>query len=147
MKNNIAEFIRRGLTACGFGPLVLAVVYLILKHQGVIDVLTINQVCLGIFSLAALAFIAGGMNIIYKIERLSLTLAILIHGLVLYVSYLVTYLVNGWLESGITPILVYTGIFVFAYLVIWLIIFFVTKRRTDKLNKILKEKQQVFEMN
>ena len=147
MKNNIAEFIRRGLTACGFGPLVLAVVYLILKHQGVIDVLTINQVCLGIFSLAALAFITGGMNIIYKIERLSLTLAILIHGLVLYVSYLVTYLVNGWLESGITPILVYTGIFVFAYLVIWLIIFFVTKRRTDKLNKILKEKQQVFEMN
>lgn len=30
MKSNVFEFLRRGLTACGFGPLVLVMVYLVL---------------------------------------------------------------------------------------------------------------------
>ena len=68
--------------------------------------------------------------------------AILIHGSVLYVSYLMTYLVNGWLEWGRVPVLVFTGIFVVGYLVIWAVIYFVIKRKTKNLNKMLKEKQQ-----
>lgn len=101
---------RRGLIACGFGPIVLAVLYLILQHRELIDTLSVNQVCIGIFSITLLAFVAGGMNVIYQIERLPLMVAILIHGLVLYVSYLGTYLLNKWLEFGLTPILVFTGI-------------------------------------
>ena len=68
MKKNVLEFFRRGLIACGFGPIVLAIFYLILQHQCAVETLTVNQVCLGIFSLSALAFIAGGMNVIYQIE-------------------------------------------------------------------------------
>ena len=68
MKKYALDFFRRGLVACGFGPIILAVLYLILKHQAYVDTLTVNQVCLGIFSLTALAFIAGGMNIIYKLS-------------------------------------------------------------------------------
>ena len=64
MKKIVLEFIRRGLIACGFGPVVLAMLYLILQHLGEIETLTVNQVCLGIFSLSALAFIAGGMNVV-----------------------------------------------------------------------------------
>ena len=94
MKKAVLEFIRRGFIACGFGPLVLAIFYLILQRQAAVQTLTVNQVCLGIFSLYALAFIAGGMNVIYQIERLPLMVAILIHGGVLYVSYLATYLIN-----------------------------------------------------
>ena len=94
MKKNILEFFKRGFTACGFGPVILAIVYLILQHNSAIEPLTVNQVCIGIFSLSALAFIAGGMNIIYQIERLPLMLAIFIHGFVLYVSYLITYLIK-----------------------------------------------------
>ena len=48
------------------------------------------------------------MNIIYQIERLPLMMAILIHGGVLYLCYLGTYLLNGWLERDITPILVFS---------------------------------------
>ena len=142
MRKNILEFVRRGLTASGFGPLVLAVLYLILHNKGLIDTLTVDEVCLGIFSLSILAFIAGGMNCIYQIDRLPLTVAILIHGGVLYVSYLITYLVNGWLESGTGPILVYSGIFIFGYLVIWAIIYFINKKNAEKLNTMLKEKQE-----
>ena len=142
MKKNILEFFRRGFVACGFGPIVLAILYLILQHEAEIETLTVNQVCLGIFSLSALAFIAGGMNVIYQIERLPLMVAILIHGGVLYISYLVTYLLNNWLEWGTIPILVFSGIFIFGYLMIWAIIYCIIRKRTERLNEILKQKQQ-----
>ena len=141
MKKIVLGFIRRGLIACGFGPIILAIVYLVLQQQTDIETLTVHQVCVGIFSISALAFIAGGMNIIYQIERLPLMVAILIHGCVLYVSYLVTYLLNDWLEQGITPILIFTGIFIVGYFVIWIIIYFTTRKNTQNLNSILKQKQ------
>ena len=66
MKKFVLAFLRRGLVAFGFGPFVLASLYLILQHYGVVRSLTVNEVCLGIFSLSALAFVAGGMNAIYS---------------------------------------------------------------------------------
>ena len=142
MKKIVLDFLRRGLVACGFGPIVLAFLYLILQQSANLVTLTVNQVCIGIFSLTALAFIAGGMNAVYQIERIPLMVAILIHGSVLYISYLVTYLINGWLEWGAMPILVFTGIFVVGYLAIWAIIYAIIKSRTARLNDILKEKQK-----
>ena len=142
MKRYLGAFFRRGLIACGFGPLVLAVLYLILYRSSGLEMLTVPQVCLGIFSLSALAFIAGGMNILYQIERLPLMVAILIHGVVLYASYLITYLLNDWLEWGFTPLLVFTGIFLFGYLAIWAVIYTVTKRNTEKLNRKLRQQQK-----
>ena len=142
VKKNVLEFFRRGLVASGFGSIVLAVFYLILQNQGVLQTLTVNQVCLGIFSLSGLSFIAGGMNVIYQIEQLPLMIAILIHGGILYISYLGTYLLNGWLKWGLTPILVFSAIFALGYLMVWAIIYFITKKRTERLNKILKKKQQ-----
>ena len=144
MKQYVLEFLRRGLIACGFGPIILAILYLILQQQEVIETLTVNEVCTGIFSLSALAFIAGGMNVIYQIERLPLMVAILIHGSVLYSSYLGTYLLNNWLELGITPILVFTGIFILGYLAVWCVIWTITKKRTERLNKILKMKNKIY---
>ena len=142
MKRHMLEFLRRGLAAWGIGPMVLAILYLILQHQGVVEMLTVREVCLGIFSLSALAFIAGGMNVIYQIEQLPLMVAIFLHGGVLYFSYLGTYLVNDWLEWGKAPILVFTGIFVLGYLAVWAVIYSLTRRNTEKINMALREKQQ-----
>ena len=142
MKKYILEFFRRGMTACGIGPIVLAILYLVLQQEERIQALTINQVCLGIFSISALAFIAGGMNMIYQIEQLPLMVAISIHGGVLYISYLITYLVNDWLQWGVIEILVFSGIFIFGYIIIWMIIYSIIKRNTEKVNKILQEKHQ-----
>ena len=141
MKRYIGNFVQRGLTACGFGPLVLAIIYLILQNQGIVQTLTVNEVCIGILSLSGLAFLAGGMNSIYQIEQLPLMVAILIHGGVLYIGYLGTYLLNGWLELGITPVLVFTGIFVVGYLVIWAIIYSIIKKNTDRINEVLKKQK------
>ena len=142
MKKIIKEFFRRGLSACGFGPIVLAIVYLVLQKNGVIETLTVNQVCIGIFSITALAFIAGSMNTLYQIERLPLMVAILIHGVVLYFTYLGTFLINDWLELGLIPFLIFTGAFVVGYLVIWVIIYSIISKRAATLNMLLEQKQQ-----
>ena len=142
MKHIVKEFCRRGITVCGAGPIVLAVLYLILQRNGAAETLSVGEVCVGIFSLTTLAFIAGGMNVVYQIERLPLMAAISIHGGVLYVSYLLTYLVNNWLDWGTAPILVFTGIFVVGYLLIWVIIYSIIKRNTDRINEAMRKSRQ-----
>ena len=142
MKKFVLEFLRRGFAACGMGPIILAILYLILQQTAAVETLTVNQVCIGIFSITALAFIAGGMNAIYQIERLPLIVAILIHGSVLYISYLVTYLLNDWLDWGVMSIVVFSAIFLVGYIVIWAVIYSITKNITERLNEALKQKQQ-----
>lgn len=141
MKHIVKDFLMRGMVAAGFGPLALVVFYLITAHHAGLETISVSQVCTGILSLTALAFIAGGMNVIYQIERLPLMAAITVHGAVLYISYLATYLVNGWLEQGKKPILLFTVIFIAGYLAIWAVIYCITKRRTERLNEILKQNQ------
>ncbi|MBO5415696.1 MAG: DUF3021 domain-containing protein [Clostridia bacterium] len=142
MKKFVLDFVRRGFIASGIGPIVLAIVYLILQESAAIDTLTVNQVCIGIFSLSALAFIAGGINAIYQIERLRLMVAILIHGGILYVGYLGTYLLNDWLDLGIIPIIIFSAVFVVGYVVIWAIIYSIIRKNTAKLNEMLGKKQE-----
>ena len=142
MKRFVLDFARRGIIAMGIGPIVLAIVYIILKHTTGIDTLTVNQVFIGILSLSVLAFIAGGMNAIYQIERLPLMAAILMHGIILYVGYLSAYLLNDWLDIGALPIIVFTAIFIVGYIIIWAIIYLIIRRNTTKINQILNRKQQ-----
>lgn len=142
MKRIVLEFFRRGVTACGLGPVVLAVLYLVLQRQGIVEMLSVREVCLGIISLTVLAFIAGGLNVVYQVEQLPLMAAVSIHGAVLYVSYLLTYLINGWLKWGTAPILAFSAIFVGGYLVIWVIIYAVMKKKTERVNAALREKQK-----
>lgn len=142
MKKYLMEFMQRGLVACGFGPLVLAVLYLVLQGQGIVQMLSVNEVCMGIFSLFTLAFVAGGMNVVYQIERLPMMAAISIHGGVLYASYLAAFLLNGWLDWGVTPMLVFTGIFAVGYIAIWAVIYTVIRSRTRQLNEMLTQNRQ-----
>ena len=116
----------------------LAIVYGCLGAAGVANTLSPGEVCIGILTIAMLAFIAAGMTAVYQVEKLPLPTKILFHGGVLYISYVLTYLLNGWLESQWVAVAVFTGIFLAGYTIIWLIIFLVEKAKADKLNKILK---------
>ena len=69
----------------------------------------------------------------------TLMMAILIHGGVLYGSYLATYLVNSWLAWGTMPLVAFTVIFVLGYLAIWAVIYTAIRRRTARLNRLLQE--------
>ena len=135
MKKHILGFLHRGLLAAGFGPVVLAIIYGITGATGALDNLSPVEVCRGILTIFLMAFIAGGINEVYQMERLPLPFAIGIHGLALYVDYLLIYLINGWLKHQLIPILVFTGIFVGGFGLIWLVIYWVTKHKTRKINE------------
>ena len=142
MKRFLSDFLLRGLVATGFGPIVMAIVYLFLQKYAGVESLTVNQMFIGIISLSLLAFMVGGMNTIYKIERLPLMWAILIHGATLYLCYLVTYLVNDWLDRGPTPILIFTGIFIVGYIVIWVVLYSVNSSKIKRINEMLRQKRE-----
>ena len=138
MKKFWKEFLLRGLICAGGGPLVLAVIYGILGATGKVTQLSPTTVCTGILTIMLLAFIAAGMTAIYQMEQLPLPIMILLHGGALYIAYILTYLINGWLQKSLIPILVFTGIFLAGYALIWVIIYCIEKRKTDKLNRLLK---------
>ena len=135
MKKFFSDFFLRSLVAAAFGPPVLAIIYWILGFTGVAESLSPNEVALGILTIELLAFVVGGMGCIYQQEQLPLATAILIHGGVLYVAYIVIYLINGWLQRQLTPILVFSTIFVGGYALIWLFIYLFNKHRTRKINQ------------
>ncbi len=140
MKKFWKEFLLRGLICASGGPLVLAIIYGVLGATGTAEAFSPREVCLGILTITLLAFIAAGMTAIYQMEQLPLPIMILFHGGALYIAYILTYLLNGWLHNSLVPILVFTGIFVAGYALIWLIIYCVERAKTEALNRKLKEK-------
>jgi hypothetical protein len=138
MKKFWKEFFLRGLGCAAGGPLVLAIVYGILDATGAVETVPTGEVCMGILTITLLAFVAAGMTAIYQIEQLPLPMMILLHGGALYFAYILTYLINGWLQNSLVPILVFTGIFIASYALVWLIIYMVEKSKAEKLTKLLK---------
>ena len=137
MKKFWKEFLLRGLICASGGPIVLAIIYGILGATGAVTSFSPNEVCMGILTIALLAFIVAGMTAIYQMEQLPLPIMILLHGGGLYIAYILTYLLNGWLQKSMIPILVFTGIFLAGYALIWLIIYLIEKAKANKLNKLL----------
>lgn len=138
MKKYAAEFIKRGLMAAWGGPVVAAIIFACLGRAGVVETMTVREVCLGIISSALMAFIAGGINVVYQVEKLPLAMAILIHGGVLYLDYLLVYLMNGWLQNQVGPIAVFTLIFAAGFALVWLIIYQIIKRQINQVNKKIR---------
>ena len=137
MKKHVLEFVRRGLMAAAGGPVILAIIYGVLGAVGVIETLMPWEVCKGVLSITLMAFIAGGITMVYTVERLPLISAILIHAGVLYLDYLFIYLVNNWLARNLTAFGVFTGIFAVGYAGVWVCIYFITKAKTDQVNRKL----------
>ena len=138
MKTFWKEFLLRGLICAAGGPLVLAIIYGILGATGTVESFSPNEVCTGILTIILLAFIAAGMTAIYQMEHLPLPMMILLHGGALYIAYILTYLINGWLQKDLVPILVFTGIFLVGYALIWLIILCVEKVKAEEINAMIK---------
>lgn len=129
----LKEFMKRGVVAAWGGPAVLAIIFLCIGKGDI----TLIDAAKGILSVTVLAFIAGGITMVYQIERLPLFPALLIHGAVLYFDYLIIYLLNGWLAEGYLPIVIFSVCFIAGYGLIWAIIYFTTKRKAASLTRAL----------
>ena len=139
MKKYVLEFVKRGLMAASGGPLILAIIYGVLEATKTVTVLTPGEACMGIVSITVMAFIAAGITMIYQAESLPLPMAILIHGGVLYLDYLMIYLLNSWLPGNAVGI--FTIIFFAGFALVWLVIYLCIRVKTKKLNEKMKARQ------
>ena len=68
----IKDFALRGMVAMGFGPIVLAIIYLILGLTGVATNIGVYEMVVGVLTITVLAFMCGGMTAVYQIESLGI---------------------------------------------------------------------------
>lgn len=137
MKKFIKDFALRGMIAAGFGPLILVTIYLGLQLSKTVTNLSVAQVNLNIISSLILAFIAGGISAIFRVERISIGTATLIDAVVIYFDYLVIYLINDWIKAQVIPLIIFTIIYIVGYLIIWLIIYHQVKTQVKNINQKL----------
>ena len=142
IKRYYKDFLLRGMISMGFGPIILAIIYASLGLSGVIENVSVFEMCLGIITISIVAFVSGSLTMLYQIEEIPLLWSILAHGIVLYTAYALVYIINGWLEPGIIPFVVFTSIFVISYIIIWAAIYLITKKQTDKLSEIINSKDK-----
>ena len=64
----------------------------------------------------------------------------MIHALSLYLVYLVFYLLNDWIVKDLKVIGIFSLIFFSGYIVIWIIIYIIERKKIKELNEKLKEK-------
>ena len=135
MNKYLKEFLHRGLIFGGFGPIVLAVIYLILSYSQVGFYLNGSETFVAIVSIYFLAFIHAGASIFNQIEEWAISKSLFVHLLTLYVAYTTCYLINAWIPFEPMFLLIFTACFVALYMVIWLIVFVAVKTLGKKLNK------------
>ena len=122
----------------GFGPIVYGIVMVIL-HLCNVDTSSNGLVIFkGIISTAMMAFVIAGTSVIWKQEEIQISKKISIHFLVLYLLYLLVYLLNDWIEKDLKVIGIFTLVFVLGYILTWIIIYLVEKKRAKKLNEFIK---------
>ena len=140
MKKFISNFCFRGLIAMGFGPIVYGSIMLILHLCNVDTTSDGLDIFKGIISTCIMAFIIAGISNIYQVESLSLMSKIMIHALSLYLVYLVFYLLNDWIVKDLKVIGIFSLIFFSGYIVIWIIIYIIERKKIKELNEKLKKK-------
>ncbi|MDO4892781.1 MAG: DUF3021 domain-containing protein [Eubacteriales bacterium] len=137
MKKFIIEFLKRGALFAGLGPVILAVIYIFLSANGVVETIAVSKLITEILTSTLMAFIAAGISAVYKVEKLQIGIASLIQGSVLFFDYIIVYLLNGWIPFKWNVILVFTVIFVVGFLLIWAIIYLSIRHRIKKMNEQL----------
>ncbi len=135
MKKYVKEFMHRGLVFGGFGPIVVGIVYAIISEIETDFSLSGTEVLLAIVSTYFLAFLQAGATVFNQIEHWSLPKSLLCHFATLYLAYSVCYLVNTWIPFEPMVLLIFSGIFVVSFFVIWFTVYFIVKNTSKKFNE------------
>ena len=134
----LKRFLQRGITFGGFGPVVLAVIYLILSYTVEGFSLGGTEVFLGIISTYLLAFLQAGASVFNQIEHWPLAKSLFFHLGSLYLAYSICYLVNSWIPFHPLAFLIFTAGFVLIYFAVWLTVVLIIRATTKRLNQKLK---------
>ena len=96
-----------------------------------------TELYINILSTLFMAFVAGVIGAVFKVEKIPLGIAMLIDAIVIYLDYLFFYLINGWILVKATPLFIFTIIYIIGYIIIWLIIYKKVKSQVKKINQKL----------
>jgi len=140
MNDYVKQFLLRGLTFAGFGPIIAGFIYWMIDLSSADFSLAGWQVFIAIISTYILAFVQAGSSVFHQVEHWSPLKAALLHLTCIYFAYSGTYLMNSWIPFKWEVILIFTALFIATYGVIWLIIVLISKSVTKKLNnKLIKD--------
>ena len=132
--NLFKEFFKIGAMVAGSGPLIMVIVYSCLRAAGVVQMVSVSEMTLGVISSLVLAFIAGGISVIWRIEKLPLMWASFIHASILFLDYVLIYLINGWMPFEALSIAIFAGSFVVGYFLIWSSVYCGIRANIKKMN-------------
>ncbi|MBR5232862.1 MAG: DUF3021 domain-containing protein [Clostridia bacterium] len=140
MKKYLKEFLIRGLLFGGFGPIILAIIYFIISKINKNITFTGSEIFLGTVSIYLLAFVHAGASVFNQIEEWGINKSVGVHFVVLYFAYSACYLLNTWIPFDGRVFLIFTGIFVAVYAVVWTIVYLCVRNSEKKLNSLLNNK-------
>ena len=138
MNRYLKSFLHRGLIFGGFRPVILGIVYLLIEMLNDGFSLSAKEVCLAVISIYILAFIQAGVSVFNQIEHWPLPKSLLCHFGLLYITYMLCYIINSWIPFKTEVVLIFTGIFVSLYFVIWICVYFSVKATSKKMNKTIR---------
>lgn len=130
----VRAFFHRGLLFGGFGPIVMAIIYLILSYTVPDFSVSGGEVFTSVLSTYLLAFVHAGASVFNQIEHWSLGRSLACHLGTLYVAYTACYLINTWIPFEPLVLLIFTGIFLLVYFVVWLTVWLCIQATGKKLN-------------
>lgn len=127
MNKYLKSFIFRGAVFGGLGPMILGIIYAVLEAS--IDGFSLGgaEVLIAIVSTYLIAFVQAGASVFNQIEEWQPMKSVLFHFLSIYAVYALAYVMNSWIPFDPRVLLIFTGIFVLVYAVIWLTVYFSIK--------------------
>ena len=131
----LKSFFLRGALFAGLGPIIVGLIYLILSFNIKDFSLSGGEIFVAIISTYLLAFIQAGASVFNQIEGWSIPKSIFFHLSSIYIAYVLCYLINSWIPFDWKVILIFTGVFVLTYFIIWVSVYISVKITSKKLNK------------
>ncbi len=138
MNQYVKSFFHRGLVFGGFGPIVVAIVFMCISFGNDDFRLNALQILLATVSSYLLAFVQAGVTVFNQIEHWSTVKSLLCHFSTLYAAYSVCYVVNSWIPFEPMVLVIFTAVFVLLFLAIWGIVYFSVRSTSKKFNSQLK---------
>jgi hypothetical protein len=137
MNRYVKAFFHRGLIFAGFGPVIVGIVFLCLDLSIENFSLGGAEVFFAVLSTYLLAFVQAGASVFNQIEHWPLAKAIGIHFLTLYLAYSLCYVANRWIPFEPLVLLIFTVVFITAYLAVWLTVYLCVRGVKRNLNEKL----------
>ena len=133
----LKRFLQRGVVFAGFGPIVMGIVFFGISLSIEDFSISGSQALLAIISTYILAFVHAGASVFNQIESWPLAKSLFCHLGCLYLIYMLCYVANSWIPFEPVAILIFTGIFLSVYFVVWMIVYISIKFTSKKINEKL----------